>query len=38
MCPSFRRHWLDRGGALNEIDRREGANAFFAKAFGRVML
>jgi tetratricopeptide (TPR) repeat protein len=31
-------YWLDRGGALNEIDRREGANASFAKAFVRVKL
>jgi hypothetical protein len=38
MCPSFRRHWLHRGGALNELDRRDEANASFAKAFGKVKL
>ncbi|MFZ3312364.1 MAG: hypothetical protein WA141_00750 [Methanothrix sp.] len=31
-------HWLDRGGALKELDRREEANASFAKAFGKVKL
>jgi tetratricopeptide (TPR) repeat protein len=31
-------YWLDRGGALNELDRRDEANASFAKAFGKVKL
>ena len=31
-------YWLDRGGALNELDQRDEANASFAKAFGRVKL
>ena len=30
--------WLDRGGALNELDQRDEANGSFAKALGRAKL